>query len=74
MGRPKGSKNKPKVTESAPSIAETNNIEYSNNTKQHTAAEMKEWYEKNAKDTQNAFKQISTTLYNQQSNIENKEK
>lgn len=52
MGRPKGSKNKPKVTESAPSMKTTNTI------KQHSAVEMKEWYEKNAKDTQNAFKQL----------------
>lgn len=55
MGRPKGSKNRPKVTESAPSIAETK----SNNTKKrHTAVEMKEWYAKNEQNTQNAFKQI----------------
>ena len=53
MGRPKGSKNKPKVTESAPSNTETN-VTF----RQHTAAEMKEWYEKNKKETQNAFKQI----------------
>ena len=59
MGRPKGSKNKPKVTESAPSISETktNNVEKST-FKQHTALEMKEWYEKNAKESQNAFKQL----------------
>ena len=56
MGRPKGSKNKPKVTESAPSITETKNAEFSS--KPHTVAEMKEWYEKNAQNTQNAFKQI----------------
>ena len=55
MGRPKGSKNKPKVTESAPSITEVNS-EFS--VKQHTVAEMKEWYEKNTKTTQDAFKQI----------------
>lgn len=64
MGRPKGSKNKPKVTESAPSVVETK----TENTKQastqvgttnkRTAAEMKEWYAENAKNTQNAFKQI----------------
>ena len=58
MGRPKGSKNKPKVTESAPSSIENNTANNSNVAKPHTAAEMKEWYEKNAKDTQNAFKQI----------------
>lgn len=61
MGRPKGSKNKPKVTESAPSttVIKTNNMEYASKiTKQHTAAEMKEWYAKNAEKTQNAFKQI----------------
>lgn len=53
MGRPKGSKNKPKVTESASSVENINFV-----SKPTTAAEMKEWYEKNAKDTQNAFKQI----------------
>ena len=56
MGRPAGSKNKPKVTESAPSISETNNT-----VKKHTAIEMKEWYEKyanNTQNTQNAFKQV----------------
>lgn len=53
MGRPKGSKNKPKVTESAPSIE---NINFGS--KPTTAVEMKEWYEKNAKNTQDAFKQI----------------
>ena len=59
MGRPKGSKNKPKVTESAPSITETNITEKNNNTvKSHTAVEMKEWYAKNTQNTQNAFKQI----------------
>ena len=61
MGRPKGSKNKPKVTESAPSTIETkkNNIEFSSSmVKPRTVAEMKEWYEKNTKDSQNAFKQI----------------
>ena len=53
MGRPKGSKNKPKVTESAPStIAKNKTI------KPHTAMEMKEWYENNTKNTQNAFKQL----------------
>ena len=59
MGRPKGSKNKPKVTESAPSNTETksNNMQY-NSSKKRTAIEMKEWYEKNAKNTQEAFKQI----------------
>lgn len=50
MGRPKGSKNKPKVTESAPSTFSA--------LKPHTAAEMKEWYAKNEQNTQNAFKQI----------------
>jgi len=54
MGRPKGSKNKPKVTESAPSTTNTS----SNTVGQHTAIEMKEWYEKNKEETQNAFKQI----------------
>ena len=59
MGRPKGSKNKPKVTESAPSIVETNVMKYeSKQTNPHTAIEKKEWYEKNAKNTQNAFKQM----------------
>ena len=61
MGRPKGSKNKPKVTESAPSITETktNNVNFaSNTTEKRTAAEMKEWYSKNTEDTKNAFKQI----------------
>lgn len=52
MGRPKGSKNKPKATTSAPSTTTTTT------TKQHTAAEMREWYEKNKENTQNAFKQI----------------
>ena len=63
MGRPKGSKNKPKVTESAPSTTASTikansieNISQINN--QHTVAEMKEWYAKNAEKTQNAFKQI----------------
>ena len=62
MGRPKGSKNKPKVTESAPSTTstiQTNKIEYTNQeSKKHTASEMKEWYEQNAQNSQNAFKQI----------------
>ena len=61
MGRPKGSKNKPKVTESAPSITETKskNIEFASSpVKPRTAIEMKEWYEKNTQNTQNAFKQI----------------
>jgi hypothetical protein len=59
MGRPKGSKNKPKVTESAPVTTKTNNTENTNNTvRQRTAVEMKEWYEKNAQNTQNAFKQL----------------
>jgi hypothetical protein len=50
MGRPKGSKNKPKVTESAPSVVETNTenkIEtyaQTGTTTKRTAAEMKEWY------------------------------
>ena len=58
MGRPKGSKNKPKVTESAPSTVKPN-IEFSGSPiKPRTAAEMKEWYEKNTQNTQNAFKQI----------------
>lgn len=55
MGRPKGSKNKPKVTESAPSTTEA---KINNTAKKHTVTEMKEWYEKNAQNTQNAFKQI----------------
>ena len=59
MGRPKGSKNKPKVTGSAPSITETKNIEFvSSQNKPRTAIEMKEWYEKNTQNTQNAFKQL----------------
>ena len=61
MGRPKGSKNKPKVTESAPSIIEmqeNNTIYEKNANNKHTAIEMKEWYEKNAKATQEAFKQV----------------
>lgn len=48
MGRPKGSKNKPKVTESAPSITEN-----TTSFKQHSAAEMKEWYEKNKRTIEN---------------------
>ena len=58
MGRPKGSKNKPKVTESAPSNTNTNMEYISGASKQHTAIEKKEWYEKNAQNTQNAFKQL----------------
>ena len=61
MGRPKGSKNKPKVTNSAPSTTEkkTTNIDFSKDTvKQRTAVEMKEWYDKNVQNTQNAFKQF----------------
>ena len=60
MGRPKGSKNKPKVTESAPSTEtiEINNAEFANKPQQHTVAEMKEWYAKNVESTQNAFKQV----------------
>lgn len=61
MGRPKGSKNKPKVTEGAPSTIETasNGAERIHRmAKQRTVAEMKEWYDKNASNTQNAFKQI----------------
>ena len=54
MGRPKGSKNKPKVPESAPSTVET---QTKNNFERHTAAELKQWYE-NAQNTQEAFKQI----------------
>ena len=54
MGRPKGSKNKPKVTESAPSTTETK----TSNTTKRTALEMKEWYDKNVQNTQNAFKQL----------------
>lgn len=53
MGRPKGSKNKPKVTEGAPSTTVKNST-----VKSHTAAEMKEWYEKNVSKAQDAFKQI----------------
>ena len=55
MGRPKGSKNKPKVTESAPSTIET---QTTNMAKQRTAAELKEWYANNTQNTQEAFKQI----------------
>lgn len=51
MGRPKGSTNKPKVSD-------TPSVKTSNNTVKHTAAEMKEWYDKNVQNTQNAFKQI----------------
>lgn len=66
MGRPKGSRNKPKVTESAaPSVVEnttvTNTSNVINTNNKHTAAEMKEWYEKfanNTQNTQNAFKQV----------------
>ena len=59
MGRPKGSKNKPKVTESAPSVVETKTENRTQtNAVRHTAAEMKEWYAENAKNTQNAFKQV----------------
>ena len=57
MGRPKGSKNKPKVTESAPSKT-TTSFSTETNVTRRTAAEMKEWYEKNAQNTQNAFKQL----------------
>ena len=57
MGRPKGSKNKPKVTESAPSSTVTTFATVPQTTKR-TAAEMKEWYEKNKEVTQNAFKQV----------------
>ena len=58
MGRPKGSKNKPKVTESAPSVVGTNNTTTNtsnviNTEKKHTAIEMKEWYEKNKKTIEN---------------------
>lgn len=54
MGRPKGSKNKPKVTESAPSISETKNIEFASSPiKPRTAIEMKEWYEKNKRTIEN---------------------
>ena len=56
MGRPKGSKNKPKVTESAPSTTVTT-FATPTQTKR-TAAEMKEWYDKNKETTNNAFKQI----------------
>ena len=55
MGRPKGSTNKPKVTESAPSTITENT---STTVQQHTAVEMKEWYAEKVKETQNAFKQI----------------
>jgi hypothetical protein len=61
MGRPKGSKNKPKVTESAPSttVIKTDKVEYmSQENKKRTVAEMKEWYENNTQNTQNAFKQV----------------
>ena len=57
MGRPKGSKNKPKVTESAPSSTVTTFATVPQTTKR-TAAEMKEWYDKNKEATQNAFKQV----------------
>ena len=58
MGRPKGSKNKPKVTDT-PFTTKTDTITFANTAKnKHTAAEMKEWYEKNVSNTQNAFKQI----------------
>ena len=50
MGRPKGSKNKPKVANSTPSTT--------TKVTKHTAAEMREWYEKNVQNTQNAFKQV----------------
>ena len=50
MGRPKGSTNKPKVANSTPSNVEKQS--------KRTAAEMKEWYDKNIQNTQNAFKQI----------------
>lgn len=55
MGRPKGSKNKPKVTESAPSAVTTFATVPAT---KRTAAEMKEWYDNNKEATQNAFKQI----------------
>ena len=64
MGRPKGSKNKPKVTESAPSTTasttvKVNSIENTSQiNNQHTAAEIKEWYAKNINKTQEAFKQL----------------
>ena len=57
MGRPAGSKNKPKVTESAPSVVEKveNTQTYSSTTtnNKRTAAEMKEWYEKNKRAIEN---------------------
>ena len=58
MGRPKGSKNKPKVTESAPSTTVTMATNIPTTETKRTVAEMKEWYEKNTQNTQNAFKQI----------------
>lgn len=58
MGRPKGSKNKPKVTESAPSTTVTMATNTPVVETKRTAAEMKEWYDNNAQNTQNAFKQI----------------
>ena len=51
MGRPKGSKNKPKVTESAPTTATA-----AKPSQKRTAAEMKEWYEKNKKTIENFAK------------------
>ena len=53
MGRPKGSKNKPKVANSTPTTTKTTTT-----STKRSAAEMKEWYEKNKQNTQDAFKQI----------------
>lgn len=53
MGRPKGSKNKPKVTESAPSTTVTMATNIPAAETKRTAAEMKEWYEKNKKNIEN---------------------
>jgi len=58
MGRPKGSKNKPKVTESAPSTTVTMGTNIPATKTKRTVAEMKEWYEKNTENTQEAFKKI----------------
>ena len=66
MARPKGSKNKPKVTESAaPSAVEnavkktvSNSVSKTTNANKHTASDMKEWYAENVQNTQNAFKQV----------------
>lgn len=53
MGRPKGSKNKPKVTESAPSTTVTMAANTSVTETKRTAADMEEWYEKNKRNIEN---------------------